>query len=128
MRQRNRSESRSNTPLIADRQASATERAAAARALSAELATLTQLDQRLEQQAEKEVLSIDQQGELNALRQSVENALPGADLNAAYQRIAELENMARNGATSAGSKGDLDIQQRILDITAALEQLSNAGR
>lgn len=114
--------------VIADRQASATERAAAARALSAELATLTQLDQRLEQQAEKEVLSIDQQGELNALRQSVENALPGADLNAAYQRIAELENMARNGATSAGSKGDLDIQQRILDITAALEQLSNAGR
>ena len=112
--------------VIADRQATAAERQAAARALTAELETLNQLDQRILTQSATIALDIEQKGELDTLTAKREQGLTPLTLEEST-RLAELQRMVMNQATSAGAAGGLDIQQRMIDITQALQELSGTG-
>jgi len=112
--------------VIADRQATAAERQAAARALTAELETLNQLDQRILAQSATIALDIEQKGELDTLTAKREQGLTPLTLEEST-RLAELQRMVMNQATSAGAAGGLDIQQRMIDITQALQELSGTG-
>ena len=112
--------------VIADRQATAAERQAAARALTAELETLNQLDQRILAQSANTALSAEQKGELDTLTTKREQGLIPLTPEEST-RLAELERMVINQATAAGAAGGLDIQQRIIDITQALQELSGTS-